>query len=59
LAPGPPFSPNLGWALYLRFPQAIPFERLARLMFDLLGLEISEGYWPTCWMGECPIGPEE
>jgi transposase len=29
--------------LYLRFAQAIPFERLARLMSDLLGLEISEG----------------
>jgi len=29
--------------LYLRFAQAIPFERLARLLSDLLGLEISEG----------------
>jgi transposase len=31
------------FVLYLRFAQAIPFERLARLMSDLLGLEISEG----------------
>ena len=29
--------------LYLRFGQAIPFERLARLLRDLFGLEISEG----------------
>jgi transposase len=44
LAPGSPFGPNLrGFVLYLRFAQAIPFERLARLMSDLLGLEISEG----------------
>src|ERR1039457_6918928 len=37
LEPGSPFGANL------RFAQAIPFERLARLMCDLLGLEISEG----------------
>src|SRR5713226_1663359 len=44
LEPGSPFGPNLrAFVLYLRFAQAIPFERLARLMFDLLGLEISEG----------------
>ena len=50
LAPGSPFGPNLrAFVLYLRFAQAIPFERLARLMSDLLGLEISEGRWPTCW----------
>src|SRR5450759_3769585 len=37
-------GPNLrAFVLYLRFAQAIPFERLARLMSDLLGLEISEG----------------
>lgn len=29
--------------LYLRFGQAIPFERLARLLGDLFGLAISEG----------------
>jgi transposase len=29
--------------LYLRFAQAIPFERLARLLSDLFGLAISEG----------------
>jgi len=44
LAPGSPFGPNLrAFVLYLRFAQTIPFERLARLMSDLLGLEISEG----------------
>ncbi len=42
--PGSPFGANLrAFVLYLRFAQAIPFERLARLMSDLLGLEISEG----------------
>jgi transposase len=42
--PGSPFGANLrAFVLYLRFAQAIPFERLARLMSDLLGLAISEG----------------
>ena len=42
--PGSPFGPNLrAFVLYLRFAQAIPFERLARLLADLFGLEISEG----------------
>ncbi len=44
LEPGSPFGPNLrALAIYLRFTHAISFERLARLMSDLLGLEISEG----------------
>ena len=44
LEPGSPFGPNLrALALYLRFTQAISFERLSRLFSDLLGLEISEG----------------
>jgi transposase len=44
LAPGSPFGPNLrAFVLYLRFTQAISFERLARLCSDLLGLAISEG----------------
>jgi transposase len=44
LEPGSPFGPNLrAFVLYLRFGQAIPFERLARLLRDLFGLEISEG----------------
>lgn len=44
LEPGSPFGPNLrAVVLYLRFGQAIPFERLERLMRDLFGLEISEG----------------
>lgn len=44
LEPGSPFGPNLrAFVLYLRFGQAIPFARLERLLFDLFGLEISEG----------------
>jgi len=44
LEPGSPFGPNLrAFVLYLRFAQAISFERLARLMSDLLGMAISEG----------------
>jgi transposase len=44
LEPGSPFGPNLrAFAIYLRFAHAISFERLARLMSDLLGVEISEG----------------
>ena len=44
LEPGSPFGPNLrAFVLYLRFGQAIPFERLARLLHDLFGLDISEG----------------
>jgi transposase len=44
LEPGSPFGPNLrAFVLYLRFAQAIPFERLARLLADLFGLAISEG----------------
>jgi transposase len=44
LEPGSPFGPNLrAFVLYLRFTQAISFERLSRLLSDLLGLEISEG----------------
>jgi transposase len=41
---GSPFGPNLrAFAIYLRFTQAISFERLSQLFSDLLGLEISEG----------------
>jgi len=41
---GSPFGPNLrALAIYLRFTQAISFERLARLLSDMLGLDISEG----------------
>jgi transposase len=44
LAKGSPFGPNLrALVIYLRFTQAIGFDRLARLLGDLLGLEISEG----------------
>jgi transposase len=44
LEPGSPFGPNLrAFIVYLRFTQGVGFERLARLLFDLMGLEISEG----------------
>jgi transposase len=44
LEPGSPFGPNLrAFAIYLRFSHAVSFERLSRLMSDLLGVEISEG----------------
>ena len=44
LEPGSPFGPNLrALVLYLRFGHAIPLARLARLLFDLFGLVISEG----------------
>ncbi|MDE2111515.1 MAG: IS66 family transposase [Alphaproteobacteria bacterium] len=44
LEPGSPFGPNLrAFAIYLRASHAVSFERLARLMSDLLGLQISEG----------------
>jgi len=38
------FGPNLrALVIYLRFTQGIAFERLATLLSDLLGLDISEG----------------
>jgi transposase len=41
---GSPFGPNLrALVIYLRFTQGVAFERLATLLFDLLGLDISEG----------------
>jgi transposase len=44
LEPGSPFGPNLrAFAIYLRASHAVSFERLAQLMSDLLGLQISEG----------------
>jgi transposase len=44
LEPGSPFGPNLrALVLYLRVAHAISFERLSRLLSDLIGLRISEG----------------
>jgi transposase len=44
MVPGSPFGPNLrALIVYLRFTQGIAFERLARLLSDLLGFSISEG----------------
>jgi len=41
---GSPFSLNIvALAMYLRFVQAVSYERLARLFNDLFGLKISEG----------------
>src|SRR3954468_4833923 len=46
--PGSPFGPNLrAFVLYLRFAQAIPFERLARLL---------SGPPPVVWRGEISEG---
>jgi transposase len=42
--PGSPFRPNLrAFVFYLRAVQCIPLARLKDVLFDLLGLEISEG----------------
>lgn len=44
MEPGSPFGANLrALVVYLRFTQGISFERLAKLVSDLLGLAISEG----------------
>lgn len=41
---GSPFGANLrALVIYLRFTQGIAFERLATLLSDLLGLDLSEG----------------
>ena len=42
--PGSPFGPGVcALILHLHITQAISFERLARLMAEVLGLTISEG----------------
>ena len=44
LEPGSPFGPNLcALIIYLRSVQAIPLNRLRDIVFDMVGLEISEG----------------
>jgi len=44
LEPGTPFSPNIvALAMYLRFVHAVSYQRLTRLLLDLLALRISEG----------------
>ena len=44
LQSGSPFGPNLcALVIYLRTVQAIPLERLRHVVFDVVGLEISEG----------------
>jgi transposase len=44
MPPGSPFGSNLrGFVIYLRVAHAISFERLSRLISDLVGLSISEG----------------
>ena len=41
---GSPFGPNLrAFVIFLRFTQGVAFERLATLLSQMLGLEISEG----------------
>jgi transposase len=60
LEPGSPFGPNLrAFVVYLRFGQAIPFERLARLMQDLFGLEISEGALANLLADSAPAFAEQ
>ena len=60
LEPGSPFGPNLrAFVIYLRFRQAIPFERLAGLMFDLFGLEISEGALANMLADSAPAFAEQ
>ncbi|MGH7040448.1 MAG: IS66 family transposase, partial [Stellaceae bacterium] len=42
--PGSPFGPNLrAFVLYRRAAHALSYERLARLMSELLGVAISAG----------------
>jgi len=44
MEPGSPFGPNLrALVVYLRFTQGVSFERLTKLLSDVLGLSISEG----------------
>ena len=44
LEPGSPFGPNLrAFVIYLRSVQGIPMARLADVLKDLFGLDISEG----------------
>jgi len=44
LEPGSPFGPRIqALAVYLRYGQIIPYQRLATLCGELWGLEISEG----------------
>jgi transposase len=44
LEPGSPFGPNLrAFVIYLRSVQGIPMARLADVLKDLIGLDISEG----------------
>lgn len=44
LEAGSPYGPNLrAQVFYLRFVQCIPLARLAGVLFDMFGLEISEG----------------
>jgi transposase len=44
LEPGSPFGPRIqALAVYLRYGQIIPYQRLATLFGELWGLEISEG----------------
>jgi len=44
LEPGSPFGPNLrALVFYLRYVQCIPLARLTGVLFDMLGLQISQG----------------
>lgn len=55
LEPGSPFGPHLrALVLYLHQVQAIPFERLRMVLFDLLGLDISEGAIANIFRASAP-----
>jgi transposase len=44
MSPGSPFGPNLrAHAMYLRYAHCIGFERLAQVLSNVYGLDISEG----------------
>ncbi len=44
LEPGSPFGASVAaWAVYLRYPHAIGYERLSKLFAEVFGLKISEG----------------
>ena len=53
---GSPFGPNLrAFALHLRYTQAISFDRLAKLLSEMLGVTISEGALVNIVMAACAV----
>lgn len=53
---GSPYGPNLrALALHLRYTQAISFDRLAKLLSEMLGVTISEGALVNIVMAACAV----